>query len=99
MRQAGGPLLLMSVLVMLTAPASVVGQEQPVAAGIEEVKSRHTAALMALPGVVSVGIGRDDRQQPVIVVGIDRADRTPGIPGTLQGYRVVTRVIGPVKAR
>lgn len=99
MRQAGGSLLLMSVLVMLTAPSSVVGQERPVATGIEEVKSRHTAALMALPGVVSVGIGRDDQQQPVIVVGIDRAERMHDIPDALQGYRVVTRVIGPVKAR
>lgn len=68
---------------------------------IEEVKSKYTAQLMALPGVVSVGIGRDRDGQPVIMVGLDDAhpELADKIPRELETYPVITHVTGPVKAR
>ena len=38
---------------------------------IQEVKKKHEARLMALPGVVSVGIGRDRDGAHSIIIGLD----------------------------
>jgi hypothetical protein len=68
---------------------------------IQEVKASHTARLLALAGVVSVGIGRDAEGQEVIVVGLDRErpETRSKLPAQLDGYRVRVEVIGTVKAR
>ena len=67
---------------------------------IEETKARHASRLLELPGVVSVGIGRDEAGRPAIVVGL--ADllsaEESGLPHTLEGHPVVTRVIGALRA-
>jgi hypothetical protein len=56
---------------------------------------------MAMPGVVSVGIGKNPDGQFVIVVGLDgpRPKTVEQIPKVLEGYAVRVEVIGPVKAR
>jgi len=68
---------------------------------IQEAKARHAQRLLALPGVVSVGIGRDAEGREAIVVGLDRArPETQGrLPAQLEGYRVRVEVIGPIKAQ
>jgi hypothetical protein len=38
---------------------------------IQEVKAKYTDQLMAMPGVVSVGIGQNPDGTLVIVVGLD----------------------------
>ena len=68
---------------------------------IQEVKQKHAARLMGVHGVVSVGIGRNEGGQPVIVVGLDReraAARTQ-LPKCLEGYEVRAEVVGKIKAR
>jgi len=68
---------------------------------IQEAKARHAQRLLALPGVVSVGVGRDAEGREAIVVGLDRArpETQSRLPTQLEGYRVRVEVIGPVKAQ
>ena len=68
---------------------------------IQEAKVRHAQRLLALPGVVSVGVGRDAEGREAIVVGLDRArpETQSRLPAQLEGYRVRVEVIGPVKAQ
>lgn len=70
-------------------------------ASIQDVKARHEARLLALPGVVSVGIGRDARGEPVIVVGLDRPrpQTQAAIPPALEGHPVRVEIVGPLRAQ
>lgn len=89
---------LTAVIVLATAPAC--SEETQMEASIQEVKKAHEAQLMAVPGVVSVGIGRDEAGQPVIVVGLDRErpESRQQLPKRLEGYDVRTEVVGKIKA-
>jgi len=51
--------------------------------------------------VVSVGIGRDETGRPAIVVGLLDPPRTEesGLPHSLEGHPVVTRVIGALRSK
>ena len=70
------------------------------AISIQETKARHTDALMAKPGVISVGIGLDEKGEECIVVGLDRDDVTirQALPDELDGYEVRVQVVGRIKA-
>ncbi len=59
---------------------------------------RHRHRLMALPGVVSVGLGEEEGE-PVIIVGLRRAGRPEGLPSRLEGLPVRTRLVGVVRAQ
>lgn len=67
--------------------------------GIREVKAANEARLLALPGVVSVGLGRTPEGEDVIVVCLDR--RRPrtlaALPEALSGYPLRIEITGPVK--
>ncbi|HXF82216.1 MAG TPA: hypothetical protein VNN19_05635 [bacterium] len=69
------------------------------AGGIQEVKKAHEARLLALPGVVSVGIGRGEGGEEVIVVCLDR--RRPrtlaALPPSLEGFPLRVEITGPVR--
>lgn len=70
-------------------------------ATVQDVKARHESRIMAQPGVVAVGIGRDPDGKDAIVVSLDR-DRPEvraALPQALEGYPVRVQVIGPVRAR
>jgi len=66
---------------------------------IDDVLQRHAASLMALPNVVSVGIGERDGR-PTIVVGVSEqvpsADLAPEerVPQTLEGHEVDVQELG-----
>ena len=68
---------------------------------IKDVKARHEARLLALPGVVSVGIGRAKDGTSAIIVGLDTPHPAiqPQIPQSLEDYPVVVQVVGPIKAQ
>lgn len=68
---------------------------------IQEVKKKHENRLMALPGVVSVGIGRDREGNPAVIVGLDgpRSETQARIPPQLEGYPIVIQILGPIKAQ
>ncbi|MDQ7843617.1 MAG: hypothetical protein QN141_07715 [Armatimonadota bacterium] len=68
---------------------------------IREVRARYEAELMALPGVVSVGVGGGPDGTLVIVVGLDRPrpETVSRLPRTLEGYTVQAQVVGRIEAR
>ncbi len=68
---------------------------------IQDVKTRHEARLMAQPGVVAVGIGRNADGTEVIVVSLDRErpEVRAQVPQTLEGYAVRVQVSGPIRAQ
>ncbi len=68
---------------------------------IQEVKKSHERRLLALPGVVSVGIGLDKRGQSAIIIGLDgpNPETETKLPTELDGYAVMVRMIGPIKAQ
>jgi hypothetical protein len=68
---------------------------------IQDVKKKHEARLMSLPGVVSVGIGRDPQGNPAVIVGMDspRAETQAQIPTQLDGYPLLIQIVGPLKAQ
>ena len=62
-------LLVILILCLLSSPLH--GEDRTVSPTIQEVKAKHADRLLAMPGVVSVGIGQDPDGQFVIVVGLD----------------------------
>lgn len=89
-------------------PAALLGEaaagEESAAAGTDAaapamaVLSRHHDSLMALEGVVMVGVGQNEIGDPAIVVGVKRADQLKSIPATLEGVAVRPQVVGEVDA-
>jgi len=63
---------------------------------IQQVKEQHTAELMALPGVVSVGLGKNRSGEPAIIVGVeaDSVENISAVPKKLDGYPVEVQVMG-----
>jgi len=76
-------------------------EDQKMSPTIQEVKTKHTDRLMAMPGVVSVGIGQNPDGTLAIVVGLDgpRPDTVRQLPKELEGYPVRTKIKGPVRAQ
>lgn len=67
---------------------------------IQQVKANHEERLLSMPGVVSVGIGRDPEGNSVIIVGLDgpRPETVQKLPKEVEGYPVRVEIIGPVQA-
>lgn len=86
------------VLLVLARAELAPGDAVP---SIEVVKARHEARLLAEPGVVSVGLGRDPAGRPVIVVGVEKttAELAERLPRELEGHPVSVRPIGRVRAQ
>ena len=68
---------------------------------IEETTKKHQSSLLALPGVVSVGIGLSSDGQKAIIVGLDgkHPETEKQLPKELDGYQVVSQETGIIKAR
>ena len=91
----------LAVLLLLLSMDPAISETTNMTETIQEVKARHQEQLMSLPGVVSVGIGKDAQGDPAIIVGLDgkRYQSAAQIPETLEGYPVVSRNTGPVRAQ
>jgi hypothetical protein len=68
---------------------------------IQEVKKRHEARFLDMPGVVSVGIGLDSNGNQAIIVGLDASNPEieANIPEMVEGFPVNTKIIGSLKAQ
>lgn len=88
---------LVSVLISWTGFAA----DRAMPPTVHEVKTKHSERFLALPGVVSVGVGRDGGGGEVIVIGLDRArpETQSKLPAQLEGYPVRVQIIGTVKAQ
>ena len=85
-----------SVLLLVVMLGSAAVGACGVEGSIQQVKEQHTAELMALPGVVSVGIGQSGNGEKVILVGMESADAAAqsAVPERIGGYPVEIRVAG-----
>ena len=65
---------------------------------IKDIKAEHESQLMAMPGVVSVGLGQDTAGDPVIIIGVESEEhsRAMTLPLELQEYPVKIQVIGTI---
>ena len=90
-----------AALVVLLISWTGVAADHAMPPTIQEVKTQHSQRFLALPGVVSVGVGRNAGGGEVIVVGLDRArpETQSKLPEQLEGYTVQVQIIGTVKAR
>ena len=86
---------------MLILPAIAAGEESNMPISIKEVKAQYEAQLLQLPGVVSIGIGRDNYGKPAIIVGLEQPDPAieAQLPRQLKGYPVVLIVVGQIKSQ
>lgn len=68
---------------------------------VQDVKARYLDELMAVDGVVSVGIAADASHRPIIVVGLDRErpEAAAMLPAELEGYSVRIEIVGGIRAR
>jgi hypothetical protein len=92
--------VLAAVLVLWIAPTATCGRNE-VPPTIEEAKARYAPEFMRLPGVVSVGVGRDADGAAVIVVGLDweRPETRSALPPQVDGHRVKVEVVGRPRAQ
>ncbi|HXV89728.1 MAG TPA: hypothetical protein VD707_00070 [Gemmatimonadales bacterium] len=91
---------LAAALVLWITPAATCGRNE-VPPTIEEAKARYAPEFMRLPGVVSVGIGRDVDGAPVLVVGLDqeRPETRAALPRQVEGHGVRVEVTGLPRAQ
>ena len=89
------------ILILCLLSSQLHGEDRAVSPTIQEVNAKYADRLLAMPGVVSVGIGKNPDGQFVIIVGLDgpRQKTVEQLPKVLEGYPVRVEVIGPVKAR
>lgn len=85
----------------LSPGQTVINEEPGVSVSIHEIKAKYENELMAKPGVVSIGIGQDADGQQVIIIGLEKEHKETlqSLPAELDGYRVRTEMIGPIKAQ
>jgi hypothetical protein len=89
------------ILVLCLLSSQLHGEDKAVSPTIQEVNAKHAERLLAMAGVVSVGIGKNPDGQFVIIVGLDgpRPKTVEQIPKVLEGYPVRVEIIGPVRTR
>ncbi len=73
---------------------------------VKAVKRKYEAALLALPGVVAVGVGLtaprgpDKTREPAILISVVELDPTrEDLPAELDGVPVIVNATGMLKAR
>ncbi len=86
---------------LVFAGACQVTEKIAVEKPIAQVKAEHESRLMAMPGVVSVGLGQDEDGTQVIVIGVKNEEysRTLTLPEELLSYPVRFQVMGTIKAQ
>ncbi len=89
------------LIISLVLPAIAMSENSKMPNSIKDVKTQHEERLLQLPGVVSVGIGQDENGKQAIIVGLERPDpeTESQLPTLLEGYPVVVRFVGRIKAQ
>ncbi len=66
---------------------------------IEQVQQEHTAAWMAIPGVIGTAIGEHKGKPCILVLTASNTKRVrQQIPATADGYPVVVQYTGEIRA-
>ena len=89
------------LIMLLVLPAVAMCGDSDMASSIKDVKTKYEAKLLQMPGVVSVGIGRDESGQPAIIIGLEGPDpeTESKLPATLEGYPVQIQTVGKIGAQ
>jgi hypothetical protein len=89
------------ILLLALASSSQAGDMNDVEKSIKDIKTEHESRLMAMPGVVSVGLGQDEAGNPVIVIGVESEEYSHALtlPRELHSYPVRFQVIGTIEAQ
>ncbi len=87
--------------IVLIIPLLALGDDLEMSSSIQDVKKQHEALLLDMPGVVSVGIGRDSNGNQAIIVGLDGShpETKAKIPAMLEDFPVVIQIVGTIKAQ
>ena len=87
--------------IVLITPWLVLGDDLAMSPSIQEVKKKHEARFLDMPGVVSVGIGLDPHGNQAIIVGLDASNPEieEDIPEMIEGFPVIIKIIGSLKAQ
>jgi hypothetical protein len=64
---------------------------------IRELKSRHSARLLSLPGVSGVGIEKDESGKYVLAVHLDADNPPKELPDEIEGHAVKYIKSGPFR--
>ena len=89
------------MLLLARGRASPATDINDVEKSIKDIKAEHESRLMAMPGVVSVGLGQDEAGNPIIVIGVENEEysHTLTLPQELHSYPVRFQVMGTIKAQ
>lgn len=68
------------------------------AASARQIKTRNETALLAIPGVVGVGLSLSAEGRPVIEVYLENGSARASIPASIEGVRVHSQVTGRMRA-
>jgi hypothetical protein len=67
---------------------------------IQQVQEEHTAAWMAIPGVVGTALGQCRGRPCILVLTAANTEQVrKEIPATIEGYPVVVQDSGEIRAR
>ena len=90
-----------ALAIVLITPWLALGDDPGMSPSIQELKKQHEARFLAMPGVVSVGIGLDPDGNQAIIVGMDASnpETEADIPEMLEGIPVLIEIIGSLKAQ
>jgi hypothetical protein len=89
-----------ALLAAVLAIPACTSDRPPAQVPADEVKQRHEADLMSIPGVVGVGVGQCDEQACIKVFVEQETPEVAGIvPADLEGVPVVVEEIGQVSAQ
>ncbi|HHM04167.1 MAG TPA: hypothetical protein ENJ19_00290 [Gammaproteobacteria bacterium] len=93
-------LTLALLVCLLLMPVCRAGGGDAMTMSITEVKAKYEKDIMRRPGVVAMGVGRDEAGHPVIVISVEKlSDAVVGsLPHNLEGYVVEVREAGLVRA-
>ena len=89
------------LIILLVLPVVAMCGDSNMSSSIKDVKTRYEAQLLQMPGVVSVGIGRNENDKPAIIIGLQRPDpdTESKLPTALEGYPVAVRTVGKLGTR
>jgi hypothetical protein len=94
---AGAVGALLALVLVIPACAS---DSAPPERSADEVKQRHEAELMSIPGVVGVGVGHCDGQACIkALVEEETPELARAVPTDLEGIPVELEEIGQVRAQ
>ncbi len=89
------------ILFLLAACSQEPNKEITMTDAIQDVKAKYEKQIIATPGVVSMGIGKNAAGDTAIIIGIEKdSEKTrAALPKELDGYPIEIQTTGPARAQ